>query len=201
MEKLKKWSPYLVITVIVILGLTFLTKPKVQEVAEIRQRKEIYNFNPNLCPGDLISLSMADRQLTGILEEGSKVSVRLNWYACNPVYRGDLVLYRYSEFENPVIRRVVGKPSDSFNLVYQENKGGWQLFINNQPVKGIGGDYILEGQNPPALALAEKDKRGVLGPEDAIIFSSIPPGDKDSGTIGIVSIQDLIGKVERKKSK
>jgi len=196
MSLVKKWTPYGLLTILVALGFWLIFQPKVEDLARTQVRKELYNYNPNLCPGETIPFQMNDSYLRGLLEKGTKVQVRINWYACHPIERNDLVLFRYSEFEDPVIRRVVGIPSDRFQSVFQKKNRSWQLLINDFPVFAVKGEYFYGDDDVPLLALAEKDKRNVLGPDDVIIFSSFPPGHKDSGELGLVSIKDLVGKVE-----
>lgn len=169
-----------------------------QKPAEKQTRKEIYNFDLSQCPGKTITVQMNDPYLRGLIEEKSEIEVVLNAFSCQEIKRDDLVLYRYSEFAEPVLRRVVAAPGDTFSVEEKEGQG-WILIVNKKPVvANAGGDYIFGGELPPPLALAEESHKGVLGTHEAILFSSFPPGDKDSGVFGVISVSDIIGKVTSK---
>ncbi len=189
---MKKIAIIISVVVVVLVGLWFFSRePKVTGPV----RKEIYNFDPAICPGKVVNFAMADPYMRGIVEEGQVVEVTLNWYACHPMETGDLVLYRFTEFGDPVIRRVVGKPGDKFALISQKG-AGWYLKINGKVVNGVNGGYFFGDPNyPPPLSLAEVQKKGVIAKTDLIVFSSFGPGEKDSGVFGMVSVSDMVGKV------
>ena len=160
-----------------------------------RERKNIYNFDPSVCPGEVISFAMSDPYMRGIIEEQQVVEITLNWYACNNVEADDIVLYRFSEFNDPVIRRVVGKPGDKFALTSQPG-AGWFLKVNGKIIKGVNGPYYFGDPTvPPPLGLAEVQKKGIIGKTELIVLSSFGPGEKDSGVFGMLSVTDIIGKV------
>ncbi len=160
-----------------------------------RERKNIYNFDPSVCPGEVISFAMSDPYMRGIIEEQQVVEITINWYACNNVEADDIVLYRFSEFNDPVIRRVVGKPGDKFALTSQPG-AGWYLKVNGKIIKGVNGPYYFGDPTvPPPLGLAEVQKKGIIGKTELIVFSSFGPGEKDSGVFGMLSVTDIVGKV------
>ena len=80
-------------------------------------------------------------------------------------------------------------------VVQVEETGDWQLKINGKPVTGAKGErYSFGGELPPPLKLAEESRKGIVGKDEVILFSSFPPGDRDSGTFGIISTVDIVGK-------
>ena len=57
-----------------------------------------------------------------------------------------------------------------------------------------GERYSFGGERPPPLKLAEESRKGIVGNGEVILFSSFPPGDRDSGTFGMISTVDIVGK-------
>ena len=186
----------IVLAVLAGIAAYFMTRDsEVAEVPAERIRKEIYNFDPAVCPGQSVKLKMTDPYMRGLLEEGADVETSMNYYKCNPLARNDVVLYRFSEFDEPVFRRVVGIAGDKFEPVYNEDKGAWELKINGKLVVGVKGEkYLFGGEDPPPLELAANQMKNKLGAGLAIVLSSFPPGDRDSGTFGAISVGDIVGK-------
>jgi hypothetical protein len=178
------------------------SKPEPEAVVTERVRKEIYNFDPKVCPGETVNIKMTDTYLRGLIEEGAEVKTTLNFYSCARLERGDIVLYRFSEFDNPVFRRVVAVEGDKFNLTELAKGTGWELTVNGKKVLGVKGEvYSFGGKVPPPLKLAADSHGGLIGKGEAILFSAFPPGDRDSGVFGLVATGDLVGKasIEIKK--
>lgn len=167
----------------------------VEPTSGMRVRKEIYGFDPKVCPGERVIVKMTDPYMRGVVDEGTDVPTVLNYYSCAPLLRDDVVLYRFSEFDDPVFRRAVAVGGDKFDLYEVGDEGGWELVVNGKKVRGAKGEtYAFGGKMPPPLKLAANQTGGRLGKDQAIIFSTFPPGDRDSGTFGLVSISDLVGK-------
>lgn len=182
------------IVLVVIAALVIFRReaPKVVDSGK-HERKEIYNYDAKLCPGATVTMKMTDPYLRGLIEEGADVKTIINFYGCNELHRGDVVLYRFSEFNDPVFRRVVAVEGDKYDL--SEARDGWELFVNEKKVRGIKGEsYLFGGKSPPPLKLTVAHNKGRVPKGQAIVFSSFPPGDRDSGVFGMISKSDLIGK-------
>ncbi len=154
------------------------------------------DFDRSKCPAGELSLTMGDVYMRGILEKGQSFRTVLNWYACNPPASGDLVLFRISPVSEPVVRRVVAVPGDKINVVKDESDNGWNLEINGSVVETEGRPYFFGADVPPPLSLYAKSRDGQIRDGEIIVFSSFPPGESDSGTLGAVSLKDVLGKVE-----
>jgi signal peptidase I len=193
----------LIVTFAAIIFQTFKSKKEapISELSGERSRKTIYDFDPDLCPGKEIEFTSPDTYMRGLIGENEIVNVILNYYNCNSIERDDLVLYRYSEFDDPVIRKVVAIQGDEFHLEETpESDYGWQIYINKKKLKDIEDrDYTFGGAEKPPLALFEEQRKGVVGDGEVILLSSVRPGDKDSGYFGLVSVKDIVGKVALKK--
>ncbi len=153
-------------------------------------------FDGSQCPAGEISLTMSDVYMRGVLEQGQPFRTLLNWYACNAPTSGDLVLFRISPVSDPVVRRVVAVPGDKISVVKDEGKNGWNLEINGNVIKADGKPYFFGADVPPPLSLYAKSREGQIRDGEVIVFSSFPPGASDSGTLGAVSLKDILGKVE-----
>lgn len=181
--------------ILAVIGGVFYYLDSPTPAPEIRVRKEIYNFDVSKCPGEAIQFKMLDPYLRGLVEIDTTVDVVLNAFNCETPQREQVVLYRFSEFDDPVLRRVVGIPGDKFSVIQVEENGDWQLKINGKFVVGAKGEqYRFGSELPPPLKLAEESRKGVVGKDEVILFSSFPPGDRDSGTFGIISTIDIVGK-------
>lgn len=186
------------ITAALVLGIAayILTREPEVKIGRVeKSRKEIYNFDPEVCPGPSVKVTMADPYLRGLIEQGTVVETSMNYYKCNRLARNEVVLYRYSEFDEPVFRRVVAIQGDRFEPVYNKTASAWELKVNGKTVLGVKGErYLFGGEDPPPLELAAGQMKGKLGPGVAIVFSAFPPGDRDSGTFGAISVTDIVGK-------
>lgn len=178
-------------------------KKEIQKPIELgpRETKEIYNYDRKKCPGEPIEFTVKDPYMRGVVEENQKVKVVMNYYSCNSLKDGDVVLYKYSQYEEPVIRRVVGVPGDSFKLKSVEHEG-WELYVNDKVVTGAKGQPYRFGVDKyaPPLELAARQRKNVLPEKELIVFSSFPPGDRDSGIFGLANQDDIVGKVEVRAS-
>jgi hypothetical protein len=187
--------PLLAMAVFLAVNFRKLLPEKQEPATTARVRKKIYDFDPLKCPGETIAFKVPDPYLRGLLNQGDSAHVIINFFCQNPISRGQLVLYRFSEFDDPVLRLVAGTPGDRFEVLESPEKDGWKIKINGKIHKGFDGqDYVFGGDLPPPLANAAESRGGKLGEEDLIVFCTYPPGDRDSGTFGVVSVKDIIGK-------
>ncbi len=192
MDKIKT---SIIFAVLVALALVFFIFKKFQESGTTSSPYSVGNQAP--CPGETLTLNMDDQYMKGFIEEGAKFKVTINWYACHAIERDDIVFYRISKMMNPVVRMARGIPGDKFKTVPDKNNQGWNIIINDKPVMWEGRiPYFFGASVPPPLSLGEKSRKGVLGPTDVILLSTVPPGHIDSGIFGISNIVDVIGKIE-----
>jgi signal peptidase I len=159
----------------------------------IEQNKNILNKN-NECPIKMEERIVQGTSMEPVIKEGQKVKILFDYYKCHPILREDIILYRYSGNENPLIKRVKGVEGDDFKL--KEQKEGWLIYINNQPLKNsLGQYYLLNERSYRLLSLYERDYKGKI-PEGAyLILGEDPYGSLDSTRFGFVSKDDILGKV------
>lgn len=157
---------------------------------------ELYKFNPEKCPAETRNLIMDDVYMRGIIEKGSDFVAAMNWYACHQPARGDVVLYRFSRKLPPAVKRVVAIPGDTISVKPDEQGNGWNLYVNNLRIESEGQAYFFGGKVPPPIKLYEMANAGVLAKDKVIVLSSFPPGDLDSSIFGVVSIEDIVAKIQ-----
>jgi hypothetical protein len=150
------------------------------------------------CVKETEEVTMGDSLMSGIIEPGEKIQVLMNYYECNPLQRGDVVLYRFSQMVNPVIKIVRAIEGDKFELEKDEVKSAWNLLVNGDKVMHGEEPYFFGGATKPTISLYEKSRNNVLAKDEAIVLSNVPPGGSDSGIFGLSARIDIIGKVKNK---
>lgn len=139
---------------------------------------------------------MTDGTMAGLIEQGSTYTVFKNYYACHRVQAGDVVLYRFSSKFPPVPRIVRAVPGNKFKLVKDPSKKAWNIQVDGATLMYEGKPHFFGVGAPPILALYEKSFKGVLPQNVFILFSNVPPGEIDSANFGVMSLSDIIGKVD-----
>lgn len=152
------------------------------------------------CEVTEVKMAMPDHLLQGIIEKDQEITVQMGYYACRPVEKGDIVLFRISTKMDPVVKIVRAVQDDEFELIADKVHNAWNIEINGDLLKAGDTPYFFGSNAKPTLSLYTKDgKKGVIKDDDMIIFSNLPPGEKDSGIIGLTNKQDILGKVVVKK--
>jgi signal peptidase I len=133
--------------------------------------------------------------LQGIVEDGQIVKVFPEYYDCYEIKRGDMIVYSYAGNSEPVIKIIKGIPGDRFEL--RESGSGWNILINEQVLMSSDNQpYLLDVKGYNMLSLYERDYNGVI-PENAyLILGNLAGGSVDSTRYGLVSRDDILGKVK-----
>jgi len=147
------------------------------------------------CPGKTLTKKMQDVYLRGILEKDEEYQLIQDWYWCNEVKRGEVILFKYSDQQPPVVRKVYGVPGDKFEVIFDEDMNAWKVKIAGKIHMHGDKPFTFGGEEKPVLKLLEESRNGVLGPREIIIFASFPPGETDSSILGVVNLNDVVGKV------
>lgn len=147
------------------------------------------------CATTTESVVVPDGHMRGMFNQGDKIQVVKNWYRCHPIQDGDVVYYRFSTQFPPVVRIVRAVGGDRFHLIKDEAKKKWNIKINDSLLSYQGKPYFFGVDPPPVLSLYETEYKGVLPKDDVILFSNVPPGDRDSSTFGVANVGDILGKV------
>ena len=137
--------------------------------------------------------------LSGILEDGSEITLLVGYYNCNEVKRDDLAVYQYAGSPDPIIKVIKGLPGDIFSLKLAEN-GQRRISVNNQEIKNSTGEfYELSEARSKMLALYEKDYGGVIPVNSFLILGNKADGTLDSIRFGLVDKSGFLGKAVIKK--
>lgn len=149
------------------------------------------------CVKDHITNSMKDDELLGILERGQEFHVLMNYYQCNPVKRGDLIYYKISDPIEPVVKVARAIPGDKFEVLAAEDEPNtWHIKINGQFVMAGDKKYFFVYEHPePPLKTYEISRHSIVGPDEYIILSTVPPGMSDSRNFGLVRKDSFVGRV------
>lgn len=135
--------------------------------------------------------------LSGIFEDGEKIFAEKNYYACNPVQRGDLVLYSYAGAKNPIVKIVKGVPGDYFLVEpFQEKKH--VLRINGLLLLNSKDElYVFDERRAGVLKMYFESYGGVIPEDSYLILGNLAKGSIDSTRFGLVHKSDFIGRVKK----
>ncbi len=135
--------------------------------------------------------------LSGVFEPGDKVTSEMNYYACNDVKPGDIVVYNFPGNSLPLIKIVKGVPGDKLALA--KSGGAWNILINGAVLKTSKGEaYAIP--SPDMLNLYIRDYKGVIPADTYLLLGNLAGGSEDSTAFGLVSRSGLLGKVLRQVS-
>lgn len=137
--------------------------------------------------------TVAGDSLSGFLSAGSDVKVFFNYYDCQPIARGDLVMYSYVGRADPIIKIAHGIPGDTFG--FKKAQDGWRLLINGLALKNsLGEFYTLDDRAYRLLSLYEHDDHGIIPANTYLILGNLANGSIDSTRFGLVDKSDILGK-------
>lgn len=160
----------------------------------LKKRKPPVQFG---CVEETREVEITDpRFMVGILEGGKTYEALIGYYKCNPPQKGDIVLYQFSQTMDPVVKIVRAVEGDRFELVEDKDHGAWNLEVNGDAVTYLEGKYFFGSRNKPTLSLYEKTRNNIVGANEVILLSNVPPGMDDSGVFGMVHVNDVIGKIK-----
>jgi hypothetical protein len=159
---------------------------KTQEFKEVGQLS---------CVTEEVKTVMKDSHLNGLINKNDPIKVLKDFYNCNSVKRKDLVYFRISPPIEPAVRVVYGLPGDKFRVEETDIKNQWHLFINDQRIEVGGSPYYIQSRHTPPLKTYQASRKGVLGENEYIILSNVPPGLSDSSNLGLIKSSSFEGKV------
>ncbi|HPT40674.1 MAG TPA: signal peptidase I [Candidatus Paceibacterota bacterium] len=132
--------------------------------------------------------------LSGIVESGDEVKVLLNYYQCNDIKRGDVVLYRADSKSEPIIKIVKGISGDKLGL--QGDEKIWNILINDKILAtSEGKHYEISKKDGEALITHLQESMGNIPPEEYLLLGNVVMESNEEIPFGLVKISDIIGKV------
>lgn len=140
-------------------------------------------------------ITMSDADLSGLVERGEVLKVLIGYYNCNEIHLGDMVYFRISPPIEPVVKIVYGRPGDHFEVIETDIEAEWNISINDSLVMAGDKPYFIRSRHTPPLKTYQISRNGILGPDEYIILSNVPPGISDSSNLGIVKKKAFEGRV------
>jgi len=148
------------------------------------------------CVKETTLFSANDDFMNGIVSKGGKVKVFKNFYNCNLPKREDLVLLRFSDQIEPVVRKIMGVPGDKYSVdEIPGKKGAWTITINDKIVKSNEEDFVIKSNTVPPLRTYQISRNGILKSDEYIVLSNTSPSISDSSNLGLFSKKVLAGRV------
>ena len=131
--------------------------------------------------------------MTGIFENRGRLKALMGFYDCNPVERGDAVIYDYAGSVIPLVKLVKAVPGDSFRL--EGTDGGWLIYVNGAELKNSEEKpYLLDGLGYEMLSVYEKTYNGSVPEHMFLLLGNKPEGTFDSTKFGLAHEEDIIGR-------
>ena len=103
---------------------------------------------------------------------------------------GDVVLLHSDSSRIPLIKAIRGLPGDTFDV-----RGG-KIMINGVPATNSAGEpYQLSPPRAEMIALYVHDDHGTIPPDSFLVMGENPAGSIDSTRFGLVTRQEILGKI------
>lgn len=145
------------------------------------------NFEGNFdCLVEKEPLKVQGTSMEPMIEDGREMTVVMKYYDCNEISRNDIILYRYAGSEDPLIKRVVGVPGDTFSYI------DGRVVINGEDVKNSAGvTYNIDSN----LLRLYANSYPVIRENTYLILGDNPQGTLDSSRFGLINKKDVLGRV------
>jgi signal peptidase I len=139
--------------------------------------------NPAGASVNVIPITVQDNSMSPTITEGQTVNVASDYYAANPVERGDVVAVTLKTLPNPIIKRVAAVSGDVFTVQ------GSDLVLESS---GTGSLVI----SPGSILFKQITAYGYTLPNGTIIvLGDNPAASLDSRSLGLLLTSQLSGKV------
>jgi hypothetical protein len=193
--KIGPWAIVICIGVLIAL-VNFVNRAKIRLPSHPNYYTESLGKNAP-CPGSIKSQTFNSNFLPDKLNGEKPMKVTWNWYACHAPKSGDIALVRISKDLPPVPKVIRAVEGDTLAVQMNSSKSAWNLWVNGKIVPDYrNSPYYFGGKVLPMIG-RNLQKRGLrLGSQDVVALSTRSPGEMDSGIFGILSVEDLVAKVE-----
>jgi hypothetical protein len=138
--------------------------------------------------------------MSGWLEPNSMVYLHYGFYQCNPLKRGDFVVFKNGFNPLPILKKIAAIPGDVFSLGTLPNQM-FCLLINGDTVRMPSGIPLpITAKRKTMLAYYVSSFGGVLPINTCLVVGS-GPDMHDSTLFGPVGLADILGKAEPVRPK
>ncbi len=136
--------------------------------------------------------------LAPLIYPGETVKLVYGYYNCHPVERGDIIAYKYTGRDAPIIKLVKAVGRDRWNLKENKDQNSWRIMVDDKPLKNSRGEfYQISRSNIRMLELYIKSYP-VLPENTYLIMGNQVSGSLDATRFGLIDKRDILGKIEFK---
>ncbi len=143
-----------------------------------------------------------DIQMDGLIPNGGMYDLLKNYYACNPMKRGEIVAVQLEGVEHPIPRIVRAVPGDRVEVMPFPQENAFTLRIQGEIL------FDSTGKRPQRFAVGKwkapykdetvhsvfKESGFVLGPDEFLVFSYVSPASSDSSEWGPIKSSQIVGR-------
>ena len=132
--------------------------------------------------------------LDPLIKDGSMVKGLLGYYQCNPLKRGDLVIFRFKTRKELFVKKLVGLPGDRIEFY------GSYLRLNGKILKNSEGKPYLLSERSKRILKAPLEGGRIPEGKFLVLSEKAFPTDFDSRQFGYLEKEHILGKVKIDKS-
>ena len=186
-----------------IVGITIIAILAANEPAQDTEKPVADGATPlpaTACVRQIEKREVRGTSMSGLLEPGREIKILHGYYDCNPVRRGDIVVFRYSgNLGDDLywIKTAQGLPGDHISLGEKGQAGKRVLLINGQPVANPAGRrYRVDkiGESYIRLAIHQHMTDQKIPRGRYLMLGTAAVGGWDSRRVGLIAHMSLIGK-------
>ncbi len=143
--------------------------------------------NNNILESSQIKIfTVSGNSMSPMIKNGQKVKADFRYYETNKIKRYDLVIAELAAHKREILKRIMGIPEDSLELVY--NKSGCTLKLNNKLlVNSAGSKYLLNKKECKLLGLYVKNNKGPIPKDAYLLLGDNLKASKDSRKFGLIN--------------
>jgi signal peptidase I len=160
------------------------------------------NSENTSCATVIKTLPVSGRSMTGLVEDGEMLTAEFGQYDCQPVMRGDWVLYRFGNARS-YVKVVRGLFPDRFAVEpivndQGDDEPGWLIFLNGKRLTTSTGEpFRLEPHKGAQLRDEEQMYNGKIPLGKFLIMGNRPEGTHDSSWYGLVNRNQLLARLKK----
>ena len=160
---------------------------------------QLFSFSTNWSCVERADETVHDDEMTGVFKNGDNVHVLKNYYDCNPIQRGDIVLLKSAPSSIRVVRALPGDQVEG--LGYPQDKSfvirvnGEFLSVTKEKTPQRFGYSLFYNSNSDEVFPMFRQSPFKLDKDQYMVFSARDPGSNDSSKFGPLSLQQIAGRV------
>ncbi len=129
--------------------------------------------------------------MSPLLQNGETVTTFENYYDCNEIQKGDIIIFNFKTREGDYIKKIVGMPNEILEFEEGYIKINGEYVLNSE-----GNKYKLNSSQQKILSIPLVDnqipRNGYL-----VLGDNVSNGTFDSRQFGYINKSQIIGKVNK----